>query len=129
MGRIRQVNSYLADTQIVLWSWHNDRRLRAAHAAVLRSDAKVFVSIASVWEIAIKAGLGKLKTVENVGESLGISGFEVLPIELRHAEALRHLPRHHGDPFDRMLIAQAQLDKMTILTSDRHFALYDVALA
>ena len=120
---------YLADTHVVLWSWHDDDRLRTGHKVVLLSGAQVFVSMASVWEMTIKASQGKLRTVEDIGGSLKRSGFELLPIELRHMEALRHLPRHHGDPFDRLLIAQAQLEKLTILTADRHFRPYHVALA
>lgn len=120
---------YLADTHVVLWSWHAPDRLAARHLDILRSDVAVLVSIAIIWEISIKAGAGKLKTVDDVARNVRRSGFEILPIAARHAEAVRHLPLHHRDPFDRLLIAQAQLEGLAVLTSDTAFAAYEIALA
>jgi len=121
--------AYLADTHVILWSWHQPHDLPARYAAILDSGAIVFASIVSIWEISIKAGLGKLKTVDNVGGRLEQTGFKLLPIETRHAEAVRHLPHHHRDPFDRMLIAQAMAENLQLLTVDRNFAAYEIAIA
>jgi PIN domain nuclease of toxin-antitoxin system len=89
----------------------------------------VYASIVSIWEISIKVGLGKLSTVDNITENLARTGLTLLPIEAKHAEAVRHLPHHHRDPLDRMLIAQTMSEKFQILTTDRNFPLYDVAVA
>ncbi|WP_157014336.1 type II toxin-antitoxin system VapC family toxin [Mesorhizobium xinjiangense] len=84
---------------------------------------------ASIWEIAIEVARGKLKTVDNVGQSLLASGFDILPIALDHIEGLHELPDHHRDPFDRMLIAQAFHEGLTVLTSDPAFKKYDITIA
>lgn len=120
--------AFLADTHIILWSVMDDTRLRARHRAILASEATIFASAASVWEIAIKRGIGKLKAPDNLAALLPRMHFLPLNVTLEHAEAVAALPQHHGDPFDRLLIAQARLEGLTLLTADRHFALYDVAL-
>jgi PIN domain nuclease of toxin-antitoxin system len=76
--------------------------------------------------MAIKTSLGKLDVPEPVGENLLRAGFAILDIKVAHIEAVRELPHHHGDPFDRMLIAQARVEQMTLMTADRHFSAYDV---
>ena len=88
----------------------------------------MFVSVASAWEAEIKRNLGKLETPDDLAEQLERNRFVPLEITLDHALSAGALPRHHGDPFDRMLIAQAQLESLTIVTRDRRFAPYDVAL-
>lgn len=114
----------LLDTNALV-RWHFGTLSRAATAVVARAEV-VSVSPVSAWEIAIKAALGKLKfpdAVETVAERYG---FGSLPITLRHADAVRTLPLHHADPFDRLLIAQALESGFTILTSDRMFEPYRV---
>jgi len=123
------VGPFLADTHIILWSIADDRRLSEQHRAVLASEAVVFASAASVWEIAIKRSIGKLDAPDDLPTLLPRMKFQPLTVTLQHANAVAGLPRHHGDPFDRLLIAQARLENLTILTSDPHFARYDVALA
>lgn len=87
------------------------------------------VSAATAWEIAIKHALGRLDfPIERFVEFAQSMGFELLPITARHALAAGALPRHHEDPFDRMLIAQARTEGATLMTSDRKFPLYEVAL-
>ena len=120
---------FLADTHIILWSISDDRRLSEQHRAILASDAVVFASAASVWEIAIKRSVGKLDAPDDLPTLLPRMQFQPLAVTLRHAHAVGALPLHHGDPFDRLLIAQARFEGLTILTSDSHFAHYDVALA
>ena len=130
MGRIRQVTiRYLIDTSILLWDLMDDPRLNATHSELLLGDDPKFVSIATLWEIAIKVAVGKLRMPQRLLQTLRESDVQLLDISPEHALHCAAMPLHHGDPFDRMLIAQAQLEKMTVLTSDRHFALYDVLLA
>lgn len=118
----------LLDTHALLW-WLADSGLDPITARAV-SDPRndVFVSAASVWEIAIKKALGKLSAPDNLAEAIAGSGFEPLPISLAHATKAGELPPHHQDPFDRMLIAQAQLENLTTVTRDARFRLYDVPL-
>ena len=99
----------------------------AARRAVASPQSAVFVSAVSIWEIAIKASLGRIDVdgVDLVGE-IGGREFLELPIAARHAQAAGALPRHHDDPFDRMLVAQARLESLTCVTRDQAFAAYDV---
>jgi PIN domain nuclease of toxin-antitoxin system len=121
--------AFLADTHVLLWSINDDPRLRSAHRDILASSAIVYASAASVWEIAIKQSIGKLDVPTDFGFLLPRMQFTPLAITIEHAQKVTELPRHHGDPFDRLLIAQAQAEKLSILTADPAFARYDVALA
>jgi PIN domain nuclease of toxin-antitoxin system len=119
----------LLDTHVFLWWRADDRRVhRTVRAAVAEADV-VFVSAATAWEAAIKAALGRLKIPDSIEAGVLASGFERLPISFAHAEAAGMLPLHHADPFDRMLIAQARLEGLTLVTHDRHFAPYGVEIA
>ncbi|TSE11805.1 type II toxin-antitoxin system VapC family toxin [Mesorhizobium intechi] len=120
---------FLADTHIILWSISDDPRLNQHHRTILASEAVVFASAASVWEIAIKRSIGKLDAPDDLPTLLPRMRFQPLGVTLQHANAVAGLPHHHGDPFDRLLIAQAQVEDLIILTSDPHFARYNVALA
>ncbi|MBN9241435.1 MAG: type II toxin-antitoxin system VapC family toxin [Mesorhizobium sp.] len=120
---------YLVDTNIVLWGWHEPHRLSQKQRSLLTTDAEFHVSVATIWEICIKAAIGKLETVPNVAEALIATGYLILPIKPEHAEAVRDLPLHHHDPFDRLLIAQAQLENLSVVTADGHFSNYDIKLA
>ena len=122
----------LVDTQAWLWMLATPERLsRSARRTVGRADNELYVSAASAWEIAIKWGLGKLTLpadpAEYVPSRMAQSGVIPLPIKHAHAVQVARLPAHHRDPFDRLLIAQAQLEELTILTSDPMFDAYDVA--
>jgi PIN domain nuclease of toxin-antitoxin system len=119
----------LLDTHVVLWWLADDRRLTAEHR-VLIADASnlVLVSAMTIAEIAIKTSLGKLEAPVDLLPTLETGGFDELPFESRHADLLRKLPWHHRDPFDRMLIAQAIAEQLTVLTADPHFAAYGVEL-
>lgn len=118
----------LLDTHALLW-WLADEQLDAgARAAIEDPENVVWVSAASVWEIAIKRSLGKLRTGADLLGAVEWSGFERLPIAMDHAEAAGALPPHHRDPFDRMLVAQAQLLDLAIVTRDAAFDAYDVEL-
>lgn len=120
---------FLADTHIILWSIADDERLSTPHREILASDAIIFASAASVWEIAIKRAIGKLEAPDNLAALLPRMRFLALNVTTEHAQAAAALPLHHGDPFDRLLIAQARLEGLTLMTVDRRFAAYDVALA
>jgi PIN domain nuclease of toxin-antitoxin system len=120
---------YLLDTQIVLWDLADDPRISRTHDAILLGDAPKFFSVASLWEIAIKTRVGKLVMPAGLLAVLGASDIELLSILPNHVFHTASLPLHHSDPFDRLLIAQAQLEGLTLVTADKQFAHYDVALA
>ena len=118
----------LLDTHAFLWWRTDDRRLRASARRAIAEASVVFVSAASAWEAAIKARLGRLSLPESMEVGVVQSGFEKLPIVFSHAEAAARLPPHHTDPFDRMLIAQAQLEGLTLVTHDRRLQPYEVPI-
>lgn len=119
----------LVDSHVLLWHVLDDARLGSRPTAAIEADdAEVVVSVASLWEIAIKTALGKLDAPDDLPERVGEMGFETLPIGPDHAWAVRDLPHHHNDPFDRLLIAQAQVERLPIVTADPAFAAYDVPL-
>jgi len=121
--------SLLLDTHALLWWLADDPKLAAgARAAIARSDDQVFVSAATAWEIAIKVASGKLDAPDNLAEELREHRFQELPVRVDHALLAGALPEHHRDPFDRMLIAQAILEDLTLVTRDRIFEKYDVTL-
>jgi PIN domain nuclease of toxin-antitoxin system len=117
----------LLDTQSLLALLSSDYRLsRAARMAMERPDARLIVSAVSVWEIATKRAIGKLQAPDDVIELTEQAGAELLAITARHAHASGALPLHHRDPFDRLLIAQARLERCTIVSGDGAFAAYEV---
>jgi PIN domain nuclease of toxin-antitoxin system len=118
--------SLLLDTHTFLW-W-DDAKLAGGVVDRIRSAQDVFVSAVSAWEIAIKAALGKIVANAPLAEAIRDYGFSALPITLEHGDAVRALPRHHRDPFDRMLIAQAGVEGLSIVTADPQFAAYDVPI-
>ncbi len=116
----------LLDTHVLLW-WLSAQRLRPkARAAIAAADSDVCVSAATVWEMSIKAALGKLAAPDDLSDQIVHHGFDILPIGLAHALAVRSLPPHHADPFDRMLVAQAQIEDLTLVTRDANISRYDV---
>jgi PIN domain nuclease of toxin-antitoxin system len=123
----------LLDTQALLWWRTGSRKLGpTARAAIEQGAYRVLVSAVSAWELAIKARIGGLRLREPLERWLPAaiegSGFDTLDVTLAHAVAVAALPLHHADPFDRLLIAQAQLERLTIVTSDTAFDAYDVKL-
>jgi len=98
---------------------------RRVREAVQTAEA-VYVSSASVWELAIKVAAGKLTTPDDMEAQMRESRFTELPITVRHAVAAAKLPRFHADPFDRMLVAQAAVESLTLVTSDKRLADYGV---
>lgn len=122
----------LVDTHVFLWFTLDDPKLPSRMREVLVSPQNErFISIASVWEVAIKHSLGKLELkdgLEGFIGDIGRSNFQLLELGILHVMELSTLPLHHRDPFDRMLIAQAKAEGMHLLTADPHFGAYDVQL-
>ena len=125
------MTSFLIDSHIWLWMLADDRRLRPrTRAIVADTDNVLLLSIASVWELAIKAGIGRLRgplsTDREIRSGLAQSGVDLLGVELGDAAAVRALPPHHGDPFDRMIVVQAQRRGIPLITADARLGAYDV---
>ena len=119
----------LLDSHALLWALGDPDKLQAdSRSAIQESSNDVFVSAASVWEISIKRAKGKLETTADLVVELEAARFQPLPISYLHGVAAGSLPEHHGDPFDRMLIAQALLEGMTIVTRDVRFEPYGVPI-
>jgi PIN domain nuclease of toxin-antitoxin system len=117
----------LLDTHVLIW-WDEGRRLAAEARRAIADADSVYVSAASAWEVAIKTGLGRLRPTRTVEQAVDESGFLELPVTFRHAERVGKLPPHHRDPFDRLLIAQADVEELTLVTRDAVFARYGVAV-
>jgi len=116
----------LLDTQIVLWQ--QEERLDRFKGAIdaLRAAEELLVSVISFAEIGIKTAVGKLSAPENLREQVRRSGVRILGCSPEHGLGVAELPLHHRDPFDRLLISQARIEGLTIVTSDPHFVAYDV---
>jgi PIN domain nuclease of toxin-antitoxin system len=114
----------LLDTHLLLWALSEPKRIGREGRALIER-AEVYVSAASIWEISIKAAQGKLKAdPAAILEALEPSGFLMLPVTGEHAARVYDLGKHHNDPFDRLLVAQAQVDTMILLTNDEVLATY-----
>ncbi|MBI4293601.1 MAG: type II toxin-antitoxin system VapC family toxin [Betaproteobacteria bacterium] len=121
----------LLDTHVFLWWVEGDRALPArARAALANHESECLVSLASAWELAIKVGLGKLKLAlpvkRYVVEHVAANGFRLLDIRMAHVGRVESLDPHHGDPFDRLLIAQALEEDLPVVTADPVFRRYGV---
>jgi PIN domain nuclease of toxin-antitoxin system len=121
----------LLDTHAFLWFTLRDRQLSATAQALIADPAnRVEISPASYWEIAIKIGIGKYTLSEPfdlfMEREIQSNRFQILPISVRHAAVLASLPHHHGDPFDRLLIAQAMVEQVPLLSADAAFDAYPV---
>lgn len=117
----------LVDTHALLWWLTDDAGLSDAAREALADPANdVLVSTASVWEIAIKRALGKLSAPDDLPDHIEAQGFGWLPVGPEHAWRMRDLPRHHRDPFDRLLVAQALAERMPIVSADARLRAYGV---
>ena len=120
----------LLDTHVWLWWLKNDVKIQNILEVIAKPQNEVYVSAASIWEISIKRALGKLEAPNDLDQIVEGKGFLPLPISLLHGQNAGKLPEisDHKDPFDRMLIAQAQVEGLTIVTHDKKFARYQVAI-
>lgn len=120
----------LVDTHAALWLLGEDKRL-SLHADELLTDAtnEILLSAAVAWEVAIKQSLGKLDAPDGFARQLLDAGAVPLPVSIDHAQAVRALPWHHRDPFDRLLVAQAGLEDVILVTNDERLRPYDVRIA
>lgn len=119
----------LLDTHVFLWWLAGDARLGPRTRETIAKSPAAFVSVASAWEAAIKIGLGRLRMPESFERGIEAGGFRPLPITFEHAEGVAKLPRHHGDPFDRMLVSQALCEGLRLVTADRAFTRYGLEIA
>lgn len=118
----------LLDTHTLLWARSAPDLLSTQAVAALQSPSNVLhVSVASLWECAIKSSIGKLDVPKNFFAIVS-EDYELLAIKVLHIELCADLPMHHRDPFDRMLVAQAQLDGLTLITGDNNIAKYDIPI-
>lgn len=118
----------LLDTHLVLW-WMNgeaSRISKRALAALGSEGIDPIVSAVTVWEVAIKRGLGKLEAPDDLLPQLERAGVELLPISPRHADLVASLPPHHRDPFDRLLVAQASLESLPLVSEDEAMRSYEI---
>jgi PIN domain nuclease of toxin-antitoxin system len=125
--------TYLLDTGVWLWSlWEPERIARKAREVMADLSQQIFLSAVTSWEIAIKVGVSKLTLPEPpstyVPRRMADQGLRPLPISHQHSLGVAALPYHHRDPFDRLLIVQASIEGMTIITADRTFEEYSVPL-
>lgn len=123
----------LLDTCALLWFLRGDAELSEDAALAIEDPAnEVIVSVVSIWEIAIKAGLGKIRVPDDLEngfeEKLKQSGFTLLNVGYRHAAGVFSLPRVHGDPFDRLLISQCRAEKLVAVTNDSHWSAQEYGL-
>jgi PIN domain nuclease of toxin-antitoxin system len=113
------------DTPVFLWAVTGSSNLKAAQRRVIQDADEVFVSAASIWEIAIKTRLGKLKAdSRELATAIESCGFTELPVRALHAAAVDAIPLHHNDPFDHLLIAQAMSEPLRLMTADAVLARY-----
>jgi len=118
----------LLDTHVVLWWLSDDPTLSEEVKTLIDEEPEVYVSPATVWEVTIKQALGKIKHPADLPERIRDSDFRELPIRFEHTIAAGRLPLIHRDPFDRMLVAQARCDDLTLVTRDPHIQKYEVPL-
>jgi len=123
----------LSDTHTFIWSFSNTKKLSATVSKEFKNPAnQIFLSVASVWEMQIKIKLNKMvfnDTLENIiTEQQTVNNIQILPVQLSHALYLENLPLHHKDPFDRLLISQAIVENMILVSADANFIKYQVNL-
>lgn len=117
----------LLDTHALLWALADVEELHpVARDAIEDTGNEVFASAASVWEMAIKSSLGKLDMPDDLSDQLTWAGIRSLPVVVRHAHAVKDLPMHHRDPFDRLLVSQARLEGLTLVTRDATITQYQI---
>ncbi len=122
----------LLDTHALIWYLEGDQRLpRSQRELIVKAQTEVFVSIASLWEIAVKTSIGKLsisRSISDIHKQLSAQSIDILSIHLGHVLQVATLPLHHRDPFDRMIVAQSKVEFLPVITNDNVFAAYGIKL-
>ena len=123
---------YIIDTQAFIWYATGDKQLSKTALEIIESDTIRYISLASIWEMAIKTSIGKLNFQvpfeDLISNQLAINGYDILPLELSHVFQLAKLPLFHKDPFDRIMIAQAITENIPIISIDPYFQSYPVSV-
>ena len=123
---------YILDTHTLIWYFEDNSELSFKAKSIIEDiDNEIFVSMASLWEIGIKVGLGKLIIPFDIDEIIARirkESMNMITIDIKHVKGIQTLPHHHRDPFDRMIIAQAKVDNCTVITRDATFDAYDVPI-
>jgi PIN domain nuclease of toxin-antitoxin system len=119
---------FLLDSHILIWLDTGDARLSPDVLGTLRGGEQRFLSAATAWELGLKQAAGKLRMGTPVGAMLEVFGLLELPITIRHGDHAAGLPLHHRDPFDRLLLAQAQIEGLILVTADKRLAKYGVPI-
>lgn len=121
--------SLLLDTHVLLWAASEPQKLHLpARDALRKAATKAVVSAASIWEIGIKRTIGKLTAPDDLLDVLDQMSLTYLPINMEHASAVQDLPPLHGDPFDRLLVSQAKIENLTLMTRDKRLGDYGIAV-
>lgn len=122
----------LLDTHTLIWFLENDKRLsNKAKKTIESEDNTSFIGIVSLWEIAIKLNLGKLEinvTIDDIVDETNQMGMVIIPISINAVKLVQSMPLHHRDPFDRLLIAQAEANELTVITDDSMFGNYNIRM-
>ena len=120
----------LLDTCVLLWWLDDPNTLLSEQAltAIRNPDNQIIVSVVSAWEIAIKKTLGKLESPDNLKEVIADAEFKLMPIDYEHVWQVKNLPLHHRDPFDRLLVSQATVENLTLVTRDSRLKAYNVPI-
>lgn len=120
---------YLLDTQVFIWWMEENKKLPASVKSIIDDPLNnIFLSVVTPWEIVIKIKAKKLKVPKNFAEFIMNGVFKVMPIQVAHVLGVEKLPSYHKDPFDRILISQATVENLTLVTSDQKFRKYNLSL-
>lgn len=118
----------LLDSNVLVWLDQNQERIPSQVMLQIESTQRVFLSAVTAWELSIKQALGGLTLLRPVSDFIQSHGLTELPVSIRHGEAIRSLPLHHRDPFDRLLVAQAMVEGLVLVTGDRRLLSYGVPI-
>lgn len=119
--------NYLLDTCVFIWAMSDPNQLSKKIKNIIEDcSSNIYISSVTPWEMSIKKSIGKLNCPDNIEEVIKLNDFKELPITFKHTSELKKLPPHHNDPFDRMLISQARIENLTILTNDEKILAYEV---
>lgn len=119
-------SALLLDSHVVIWLDEKPAKIKESVVRQIEAASRVFVSAVTAWELGIKQALGELTLVRPVSEFVRVHGLIELPVTILHGEAVRGLPLYHRDPFDRLLVAQAQVESLVLVTGDRRLAQYGI---